>query len=177
MLFSTYGTGWEAVGREGESRGRQAPACCTANRGLVMPFCKLLFSALVGLALTSTADADAWSNGSSRGFEYHIFGTDVEGFNLVCDSDSERDGSFLEVRANGLEGDAKYKVQFGSTSFTVAPLFPSDKHLTILAKRLSDQDKKELLDAYASSSMLRVFKGDRQLLELDLGMNRPDLCF
>ncbi len=142
-----------------------------------MPFAKIFFSALAGLFLASSASADAWSNGSSRGFEYYNFGTDVEGFKLVCDSDPERAGSFLEVRAKGIESDTEYKVLFGDASFSITPLFPSDRHLTILAKKMSNQDKKELLDAYASSPMLRVFRNDKQLLELDLGENRPALCF
>ncbi len=142
-----------------------------------MMFPKLILTAFAGLSLASTAIAAPWSNGSSRGFEYHDYGSVSEGFKLVCDSDPLRSGSFLEVRVKGIQGDTKYRVKFGSTSFPASPLFPSDPKLTFLVKKMSNQEKKSLHDAYASSPIVQVYKGETLLLELDLGDNRPALCF
>ncbi|MGH1355971.1 MAG: hypothetical protein ACRBBS_12930 [Thalassovita sp.] len=135
---------------------------------------KVVAPLFLGFSLASNAFAGTWDSGTSRGFDFHSIGTESEGLKIVCDSDVERNGSFLEliIPSQLLSESGKYRVVFGLHSFEVQ----RSPTLILFAKKLSAQEKYDLSLAYASSPTVRVFDSDTMVLEIELGTDRPALC-
>ncbi|ATG38100.1 hypothetical protein PhaeoP23_03947 (plasmid) [Phaeobacter piscinae] len=135
-------------------------------------------SVLAALALFASANAafsGQWSSGSSRGYEYHDFGSKAEGFSIVCDTDTVRAGSYLKfyLPGNRPSTGPSYSIVIGDVSLKM----PSPHDLVLLASSLADAERQRLMDAYQAHSVVTLTNEDERVVQFDLGRNRPDLCF
>lgn len=130
---------------------------------------------LLSLAiLGSPAFAESWTHDYTRGFDLYLTGTDQAGLRLACDSDAERKGSVLAVRAAGTDTSAagEFALRIGSFFFPVA----SAPELIVLLDQLSPEHREGLSSAFASADQVTVLRDGAELIAVPLGADRPDLC-